>query len=209
MGSLHTFRNPQAPAVAAEPVSIHDHAMENLRFIRATMERSTSFTAVPGYAIAVNGVSAIVAAIIAGRRTEPWEWLAVWLVEAAVAATIAGVAMQQKAKAAESDLLVGPGRKFALSLIPPVAAGAVLTAVLVREGFYGLLPGVWMLLYGAGIVTGGAFSVRLVPFMGLCFMLLGTFALFVPVFWANVLLAVGFGAVHIIFGLWIARRYGG
>ncbi len=68
--------------------------------------------------------------------------------------------MLQKAREADTPLFSQPGRKFALSLAPPLAAGAMLTLVLFRAGSVAVLPGLWLLLYGAGVVTSGAFSVR-------------------------------------------------
>jgi hypothetical protein len=71
------------------------------------------------------------------------------------------------------------------------------------------LPGVWLLLYGTAIVTGGAFSVRAVPILGLCLMGLGAASLLTPAAWGNLFMATGFGLVQIGFGLWIALKYGG
>jgi hypothetical protein len=183
--------------------------MDNLRYIRETMERASSFTAVPGWGGVVIGVTALVAAAVAARQPTLHAWLMAWLFEALLALAIGSWAMNRKARAAESTLLSGPGRKFALSLFPPLLAGAVLSVVLYRAHVFQTLPGVWLLLYGTGVVTGGAFSVRVVPVMGLCFMALGTVALWAPLALGNWLMAAGFGVLHIVFGIIIARRYGG
>lgn len=185
------------------------HAIENLRFIRETMERSTSFTAVPGWGGVAMGLSAVVAAVLALRQPNPQLWLSVWLIEAAVALGVGGWATVRKARAAELPVLSGAARKFALSLLPPVAAGGLLTAALNHAGLVHVLPGLWLLTYGAGVLTAGAFSVRVVPMMGLCFMAAGAAALFCPASWGNYFLGAGFGGLHIVFGLVIARRYGG
>jgi hypothetical protein len=190
-------------------VALDAHAADNLRFIRETMERAGSFTAVPGWGGVALGLTAIAAAVVAARQNAPQAWLMTWLVEALLAIAIAGGAVARKARQAKMPLLSGPGRKFALSFAPPLLVGALLTAVLVRTGDWKILPGMWLLLYGTAVVTGGAFSVRVVPVMGLCFMVLGAAALFSPASWGNVFMAAGFGGLQIVFGLVIARKYGG
>lgn len=193
----------------AKVVSINDRAIENLQYIRETMERAGSFTAVPGWGGILMGVSAILTALVSGHLPSRNLWFAAWLGEAALALAIGGWAMLQKAKAVQSPLLVGPGRKFALSLCPAMIAGAALTLVLYRGGLFELMPGTWLLLYGVSVVTSGAFSVKVVPIMGLCFMALGIIALLSPLAFANWFMAAGFGGLHIAFGIVIARRYGG
>jgi hypothetical protein len=193
----------------ADPVALDDRARDNLRFIRETMERATSFTAVPGWGGVAMGITALGAAAIASRQTSSFAWLLTWVVEAVVAIAIAVWTTLSKARAAGSSLLSGPGRRFVYSFAPPLFVGALLTLVIARIGGTGAIAGVWLLLYGTGVVTGGAFSIRVVPLMGLCFMVLGTVALFCPSAWSDALLAAGFGGLHVIFGAVIARKYGG
>ena len=196
-------------ATRAEPVSLQTHAMDNLRFIRETMERAGSFTAVPGWGGVAMGASALIAADVAAHQPSLERWLVTWLVEAAFAMVLAGLAIRRKAKAAQGPVLSAPARRFVLSFAPPLIVGGLLTAVLYRAGIPAAIPGTWLLLYGTGVVTGGAFSVRVVPVMGLCFMFIGAVALFCPLAWGTALLAAGFGGLHLIFGAIIARRYGG
>jgi hypothetical protein len=199
---------PIRPNIEPAP-ALHERAMDNLRFIRETMESAGSFTAVSGWGEIVIGVGALVAAGLASRSNGQQAWLGIWLGEAVLSLVISGGAMLRKARAAKAPMLSGPGRKFALSFVPPMLVGAILTVALYRFGLVGSLPGTWLLLYGTGVTTGGAFSVRIVPVMGLSFMAVGTIALFCPPLWGNYFMAAGFGVLHIVFGLIIARRYGG
>ena len=189
--------------------ALHDRAIDNLRYIRETMERASAFTAVPGWGQVIVGVSALGASYLAARQATPKAWLGVWLAEAMISVLIAGWLMDRKARKLAVPLFSGPGRKALFSLSPPMIVGALLTVVLFRAGMTSLLPSVWLLLYGAGVVTGGMFSVSIVPVMGICFMLLGAAGLFIPVAFGDSLMATGFGSLHIIFGAIIVRKYGG
>jgi hypothetical protein len=191
------------------PIPIDARAADHLRYIRETMENAAEFTAVPGWGGVAMGATALAAAFLASRQNSPRAWLAVWLAEVFVAVAIAASAAATKARRANSSLFRGPGRKFTLSFAPPIIVGGLLTLALFQVGAVSVLPGVWLLLYGTAIVTGGAFSVRAVPIMGLCLMALGTAALFAPATWGNLFMAAGFGIVQIAFGVWIALRYGG
>lgn len=192
-----------------DPPALHDRAIDNLRYIRETMERASAFTAVPGWGQVVIGITAIAATTLAARQSTPRAWLGVWVAEAIIALLIAGWLMDRKARRLGVPLFSGPGRKVAFSLSPPMVVGALLTVALFRAGLLGVIPAMWLLLYGTGVVTGGMFSVGVVPVMGLCFMLLGAVGLFLPASMGNWLMAVGFGGLHIVFGSIIARKYGG
>jgi hypothetical protein len=194
---------------SGEPVALQQHAMDNLRFIRETMERAGSFTAVPGMGGVLMGLSALGAALVASRQTSPEGWLVVWVGEALVAVMIGAMAAAHKARLVKTPLLTGPGRKFALGLAPSIFVAALLTLVLYRAGLYAIIPGIWLLLYGTGILSAGAFSVPVVPVMGVCFVALGAVALFCPLAWSRWFLAAGFGGLHLVFGALIAARYGG
>jgi hypothetical protein len=202
-------RNEPLHQRSPNSVKLDDHARDNLRFIRETMERAGSFTAVPGWGGVAIGVTALGAAAIASRQITSYAWLVTWGIEAFVAIAIAVWTTLSKARSAGTPLLSGPGRRFVYSFAPALFVGALLTMFLVRANVMDAVPGTWLLLYGTGMVAAGAFSIRVVPLMGLCFMVLGAVALFSPWNWDNVLLAAGFGALHVIFGAVIARNHGG
>jgi hypothetical protein len=197
------------PAPETKPtVNLGDHAVDDLKFIRRAMERAGSFTAVPGWGGVGMGVTALGAAFLAAVQPTPGRWLTVWLVAALVATAIGLWTMVRKARRLDVPLATGAGRKFALGLLPPILVGAILTAALLRAGVETLLPGVWLLLYGTGIVAAGAFSVAVVPLQGLAFLILGGAALLVPEA-GDLLLGLGFGVVNLVFGIVIAVRHGG
>jgi hypothetical protein len=191
------------------PIPIHSHALDNLRYIRETMERAGSFTAVPGWGGVAMGCTALMTAGLASHTTSSWGWILCWMLEAVVAICIGGFAMRRKAHAAGLALWSAPARKFAFSFAPPLLAGALLTIVLAQAGAKTAIPGMWLLLYGTGVIAGGAFSAPLVPVMGACFLLDGAIALFTPFQLADLWLGLGFGGLHVVFGAIIARRYGG
>lgn len=197
------------PSDPVSPRALHLRAMDNLRFIREMMEGAVCFTAVSGLGEIAVGVTAIGAAWLAAQQKSPAGWIAVWLLEALLGAVVSVVAIVRKARRTDVGLVSRPVQRFALGLLPPFIAGGVLTAVLFAQGDYAALPGLWLLLYGSGVVTGGAFSVRIVPVMGLAFMALGTVALVAPSSLGDLFLAAGFGGLHILFGAYIAWRHGG
>ncbi len=208
MASIRQIRRPPE-RVPSEPVALQAHALDNLRYIRQAMERAGSFTAVPGIGGVFMGATAIAAAWIAASRSTATGWFITWLSEATLALLIGIAAAARKSVHARIPLLSAPGRKFLAAFVPSMAAGALLTAVLFRAGVTSVLPGVWLLLYGAAVVSGGAASVRVVPLMGASFMALGATALLAPASWGNALLAAGFGGLHILFGVLISVKYGG
>jgi hypothetical protein len=197
-------RPPRRPAVTPEP-----EALEHLEVIRQTMERSATFTAVSGWGYVGMGATALVAFAVAMRQPSIEAWVAVWLGEALTAVTIALVAMHWKASRQGTPIFSIPGRRLFVGLLPALFAGGVMTVALVRSGDVRQIPGVWLLLYGVAVMQAGAFSVRTIPVMGAMFVLAGAVALPMPWTWANVMLAIGFGGLHVGFGAYIAWKHGG
>jgi hypothetical protein len=184
-------------------------AMDNLRFIRETMEAAGTFTAVSGWGQVVIGSTAVVAALIARSYAYSLNWVLVWAVEAFLALLISVWFMYNKARSASLPLLTGSARKLLFSFTPVFVVGIVVTFAFMHREMYAWLPGIWMLLYGTGVVAAGAFSVRIVPVMGAAFIATGAAALFAPAAWSTALMILGFGVLHILFGILIARRHGG
>ncbi len=193
----------------SEPPSLHGRAMDNLAFIRETMERSSAFTAIPGYGGALMGVTAIGAAIIAHNQLTIRAWLITWMVEAFLAFFIGMFAMWQKTKSSGDSLLSAPARKVAFGFVPPIIAAIILTSLLYFKGLFSLMPTIWLTMYGTAVVTGGAYSVRIVPIVGWIFIALGLVSVFLNAGYGNLLMGLGFGVLHIVFGLVVARKYGG
>ena len=193
----------------SEPRSVGSHAAETLSFIRSAMERGSTFTAIPGAGGAMMGVIGIGAALIADRQPTPDRWLFTWLAAAAVAAVVGFWSLMRKAHAAELTLTGTTARRFALGMAAPFVAGAAITYALWVERNFRVMAPTWLLLYGAGLLTGGMFSVRIVRAIGAAFMACGLLAILTPAEWGNWWLAAGFGVLQIGFGLHIARNYGG
>jgi hypothetical protein len=193
----------------SEPIALGDRAMEDLRFIRQTMEGGAAFTAVPGWGGVGMGLTALAAAALASGQPTAERWILVWTLEALLAVAIGAYAIHRKARRANLPVFSGAGRKFLLSFLPPALAGVVLTVALWQAGADSLLPGAWLLLYGAAVVTAGTFSVKIVPVMGICFMVLGAIALLAMPAAGDLAMAAGFGGLQIVFGVTIARRHGG
>ena len=183
--------------------------MDNLRYIRQTMEAAATFTAVSGWGTMLIGATALVATGLALSTHSTTRWVFIWLCEAALSVAISVYTMALKARAARLPLWSEPARKIVFSFAPPMAVGALLTLVLFERGLISLLPGVWMLLYGVGVVAAGTFSVRIIPVMGIAFIAVGTMALLSPPSWTAACMAAGFGGLHLLFGALIARRHGG
>ncbi len=188
---------------------MHDHALDQLRYVRQTIERASSFTGVPGWGGFAMGWIGVGTGLIASRHRVSLQWMETWLVGAVLGLLTSLYAIYRKARANGTTLRSKPARLFGLSFVPALGMGLALSVALARANQYQLLPGAWLLAYGTGVIAAGAFSVRVVPIMGAVFLALGTLALFTPAAYANWFMMAGFGLTQIVFGLIIARKHGG
>ncbi len=197
------------PDHRAAGIALNERAMESLEFIRTTMARSAPFTAVSGAGGIAMGVLAIVAVLVGRTAATDDAWLATWIGSAAIAVPVGFVLMRAKARRHDLALWSAAGRRFAQGFMPAIVAGAVLTFALVRIGAIDLVPAMWLLLYGAGVLAGSSSSVPALAWMGALFMVLGGASLFTPAEWRDLWLGAGFGVLQMAFGIYIARNHGG
>ena len=137
-------------------------------------------------------------------------WLATWIGEAMISFCIAAWAVHRKASRAAIPLLSKPGRKFALSFSPPMIAGVLLTIALYRAGLTAPAPRRLAAALRRGGHERGRFLREDRSRDGHSASCSAAPARYFPRSpWANAYMAAGFGGLHILFGLVIARRHGG
>jgi hypothetical protein len=189
----------------AKTVALDSHAAATLRYIRASMDAAGTL-AVPGSAGVAMGTIGLFAAALASTPPLRAHWLAVWLAAAVTASGVGGVIMARQSSRQGSTLLGAPVRKLVLCLAPGLFAGAVMTVVEDRMGVLHAVPGTWLLMYGCALIsTSASTTTRIVGVLGALFVLLALLAFTLPDALQTVVLAIGFGALHIIFGLLIGR----
>jgi hypothetical protein len=188
----------------AKIVNLDMHAIATLRYIRASMDGAGN-VAIPGSAgIAMGGIGLIAAALSLTPNLARY-WLPIWVVAAPIAAMVGALLLTTSGSVATFVATGTPGRKLALGLLPSLFAGAVITAILWRADLTAPIPGTWLLLYGCALVSASVTTTAIVAWMGVGFAGLGIVALISPVAVHVPLLATGFGGLHILFGILIAR----
>lgn len=208
-GAESNSRMRAASSDHADPTPISSSAAENLRYIRSTIEAAHTFTTVPGKGCIALGIAALTAAGLESLPALADYWLPIWLTAAVVSSAVALFFMEMKARRQGLSLRRTVAVRFFLTLVPAFAAGAVLTVALHGSVGRDVIAGVWLLLYGVGIASCGAFSIYVVLIAGFAFMGLGTVTFAAPPAWAPGMLALGFGGIHLALGAVIARDHGG
>jgi len=205
---MNGLRNQTDNSRPMAPTALHEKAEDNLRYIRETMERATSFTGVSGKGLLIAGTTSMLAAWFAAQQTSDLAWLSVWMAELGVAAIATFGLTAIKARAQGGSLWSSNGKKLLFAFFPAMTAGGLLTLASVLQGNFSWLPGIWLSIYGAAVMTGGAHSVGALPMMGALFMLLGALVLLAG-FPGDLMLGLGMGGLHIVFGSIVWRYHGG
>jgi hypothetical protein len=200
--------SPNSPR-RLNPTPIDSGAVENLRYIRSTIEAAHTFTTVPGKGCIAMGVTALLAVGLESMPQFAAHWLGIWVGAAILACSSALWFMEQKARAQGLSLRRAVARRFFMTLAPAFLAGAILTAALASHVDRELITGMWLLLYGAGLAACGLFAIPAVLTAGIAFMGLGTATLWLPAGSAHIVLALGFGGIHLALGTTIVRHHGG
>jgi hypothetical protein len=190
------------------PVPIESRALGTLAYIRTSIESSSSMD-VPGMAGIVMGIIGVLAAIVVSLPRLAPHWLEIWLFAAPVALLFGGALMARQIARRGHTRYLGPARKFLLCLCPALLAGAVLTWVLWATRMTSVIPGMWLLLYGCAVLSASTVTIagiaRLICVMGALFVALGSMTFVLPTTMHTVMLGLGFGVLHIIFGILIGR----
>jgi hypothetical protein len=199
--------NRRPSALPATPID--SGARENLRYIRDTIEAAHTFTTVPGKGCIAMGLTALAAVGLESIPSLEAIWLPIWVGAAIAACAFAMFFMESKARAQGLSLRRSVARRFFMTFAPAFVSGAILTAALNEQVSRELISGMWLLLYGAGIAACGLFSIPVVGIAGIGFMALGTISLWLPAGSAPIVLALGFGGIHLALGALVIRNHGG
>ncbi len=196
------------PAQSAAPATIESRALGTLAYIRASIESSSSID-VPGMAGILMGIIGVLAAIVVSLPRWAPHWLGIWLFAAALALVLGSASVARQYARRGYTRYLGPARKFLLCLCPALLAGAVLTGVLWSAGMTSVIPGMWLLLYGCAVLSASTVTIagiaRLICIMGTLFVAVGSMAFALPTMAHTAMLGLGFGVLHIIFGILIGR----
>lgn len=192
-------------------------AHEELEYIRRTLDAAGSFSSIPGRGLVVIGLMALAAAVVNQRVTgAPWddgarpaESLAAWAVLLALSVLVGLWTMARKARRTGQPVWSPVLRKALWGYCAAMLLGGILSGAVIRTGRFDLLPEIWLGCYGSAMIAGGVMSVAPVRWMGISFLALAGAGALLPAQYGLLLLAAGFGVLHLAFGAYIAWRHDG
>ena len=186
-------------------VALDTHALGTLQYIRASID-AAGLLAVPGSAGIAMGAVGVLTALLVSLKPLAVHWLQIWLIAGLVAIAFGTALMVHQVVTRGTALYRGPLRKFLMCLCPPLLVGGVLTWQLWLHGEIALIPGVWLLMYGCAVMAASTLTRRALAVMGALLAVLGVIALQLPLSYQNAVLGVGFGGLHLLFGILIGGR---
>jgi hypothetical protein len=151
-----------------------------------------------GIAVGTVGLAATVLTSVAAFRSL---WLPIWLVAAVTGACLGALSLTGPSDSAiQSRHVIAVFRMYS-RLLPSLFAGAVLTAVLWHTGLTRAVPGVWLLLYGCALIQASSVASGGMALLGSLFALLALVAFCAPQSGQLPILGIGFGELHILYGV--------
>jgi hypothetical protein len=194
--------------------------IDALKEIRSIMHRSTRFISLSGLSGVAAGIYALTGAYFAyrllyengGGLSHPWGQVIRQLVILAVSALILTLATGTwlsylKAKR-EGRVFWGQGSmQFLVDISIPLLAGGIFTIMIMLQGYFGMIVPALLVFYGLALVHGGRYTVTDIQWPGYIEIILGLVCAMLPeyglIFWA-----MGFGLLHIIYGIIMSLKYG-
>jgi hypothetical protein len=190
--------------------------------IRSLMERSAKFLSLSGWAGVMAGIYALVGAFIAYRflNFDPAIYingeastnalplsLSITAILVLTRTLATGFVLSARRAKKLGEPFWNTGMRSILQLMGmPLLSGGMLLLLFLSQGQLHLLAPISLIFYGIAIYNAGHFSYRELRYLGITEAILGTAAAFFPAY-GLLLWSVGFGALHIIYGVYIHMRY--
>ena len=199
--------------------------IKDIAEIRSMMERSSKFLSLSGWAGIMAGLYAFTGAYLIyavfdfnpGKILYPegevftssvlWEVIICGLIVLILSVGTAVVLSSRKAKSRGEKLWNSTSRRLVNHMAVPLVSGGLLILVLTFQGLLGLIAPLTLLFYGIALYNAGGFTYKEIRILGIIQIVLGLasiiFIEFGLLFWA-----LGFGLMHIIYGIFIHSKYG-
>ncbi len=210
-------------------VETHNEHLETLTQIRSLMERSSRFISLSGLSGVAAGVWALLGAAAVylyldvpvfsskhlyyeilhnGKWGMPYETF--FVLDATIVFVLALVSgiffTTRKAKKQGQKTWDAMAGRMLVNLAIPLVAGGIFCLVLYKNGVYGLVAPATLIFYGLALVNGGKYTFVDIRNLGITEIILGCIGLYYPGFGLE-LWALGFGILHIVYGLLIYYKH--
>jgi hypothetical protein len=191
---------------------------QDIAEIRSMMERSTRFLSLSGWAGIMAGIYALtgayVAAAVLNFNPDVIDYsssalpkvMLLGLLILMLALVTAILLSRKKAAKKGEKIWTATSRQLLAHMAVPLVTGGVLTLILISKGLTGLIAPLTLLFYGLALYSAGKFTIDDVKYLGITQIGLGlTASWFIE--YGLILWAIGFGMLHIVYGIYIYLRY--